>query len=169
MDTNQLPVYDQTDNPTGCCPRFNPEGWDKQSLRFDDKLFLRARTRSLFHIPVNMGPVFSRTFKAIDDAGAAISDGFVVMSHDPSPWRAEHLFSVGREVPGHECVRLSGNFQTRVFEGPFKDVGRWQQQFEKDLAADGKKAARVHFFYTSCPKCAKAYGKNYVVGIAELE
>ncbi|WP_455707283.1 hydrolase [Mesorhizobium sp. ORM8.1] len=27
----------------------------------------------------------------------------------------------------------------------------------------------VYFFYTTCPKCAKAYGKNYVVGIATVD
>jgi hypothetical protein len=24
----------------------------------------------------------------------------------------------------------------------------------------------VYFFFTTCPKCAKAYGRNYVVGVA---
>ncbi|MCV3205496.1 hypothetical protein OHD62_06965 [Mesorhizobium sp. YC-39] len=27
----------------------------------------------------------------------------------------------------------------------------------------------VYFFYTTCPKCAKAYGKNYVVGVAAVD
>mgnify|MGYP003526130734 CR=1 FL=1 len=38
-----------------------------------------------------------------------------------------------------------------------------------DLArARGAEPKSAWFFYTTCPKCAKAYGKNYVVGIAEL-
>ena len=43
MQTNALPAYDAGDNPTGCCPRFNPEGWDGRDLHFEDKLFVRAR------------------------------------------------------------------------------------------------------------------------------
>lgn len=23
-------------------------------------------------------------------------------------------------------------------------------------------------FYTTCPRCARAYGKNYVIGVAEV-
>ena len=68
METNALPRYDSTDNPTRCCPRFNPAGWDDQELHFKDKLFVRAKTRSFAHMPLNMGPVFRKTFKAIDDA-----------------------------------------------------------------------------------------------------
>jgi hypothetical protein len=26
----------------------------------------------------------------------------------------------------------------------------------------------VYFFYTTCPKCAEVYGKNYVVGVVEI-
>ena len=31
-----------------------------------------------------------------------------------------------------------------------------------------KPEGRVFFWYTTCPKCAKAYGENYVVGLAEI-
>ena len=26
----------------------------------------------------------------------------------------------------------------------------------------------TYFFYTTCPRCAKHYGKNYVVGVAKV-
>jgi len=26
----------------------------------------------------------------------------------------------------------------------------------------------MYFFYTTCPTCAKHYGKNYVVGVAKV-
>ena len=28
MPTNETPHYDASVNTTGCCPRFNPGGWD---------------------------------------------------------------------------------------------------------------------------------------------
>ncbi|MGE5758418.1 MAG: hydrolase [Sideroxydans sp.] len=28
---------------------------------------------------------------------------------------------------------------------------------------------KLYFYYTTCPKCAKKYGKNYVVILAEVE
>lgn len=168
MHVNALPAMDLTDCPTGCCPRFNPEPWQHQSLQFENKRFVRATTRGLFHIPINMGRVFTRTFAAIEAAGAQPESDFIVLSRDLSPWRAEHLFAVTREVPGLENVTLSGDFETQVFEGPYKLVPKWQAQFLSRLLDEGKDVARNYWFYTTCPKCAKAYGKNYVVGVAQL-
>ena len=100
METNQLPAYDLSDNPTGCCPRFRPEGWHDQELHFRDKLFVKAVSRSLFHIPLNIGSVFPRMMADIEKADAQSDDDIIVLSHDPSAWRGEHYFSVNRPVPG---------------------------------------------------------------------
>jgi hypothetical protein len=35
MHTNETPLYDQSDNTTDCCPRFNPNGWNDQKLHFE--------------------------------------------------------------------------------------------------------------------------------------
>ena len=35
------------------------------------------------------------------------------------------------------------------------------------VRARGGEPQSIWFFYTTCPKCAKAYGQNYVVGVAE--
>lgn len=169
METNALPFYDQSDNPTNCCPRFKPEGWDEQDLHFKDKLFVRAKTRSLFHVPMNMGKVFPRTFAAIEKAHAYNDKDFIVLSRDPSAWTGEHYFSVSSEVPGQEMVHLNGDYLTKVFEGPFKDAPKWEKEMEEFVNAKGKRVKNTYFFYTTCPKCAKYYGKNYVVAVAEVE
>lgn len=168
MLVNAIPSYDKTDRPTGCCPRFHPEGWDEQELRFEDKPFVRASTRSLFHVPLNMGTVFARTWAAIEQAHAA-EQGMLVLSHDDSAWHAEHLFAVEHEVPGAEMVRLTGTFLTKVFEGPFSDAPRWMGEMQRYVEAKGKTLEGLYFFYTTCPRCAKAYGKNYVVALARVE
>ena len=168
MQDNRTPTYDNSDNPTGCCPRFKPQGWDDQELRFDDKLFVKARTRSLFHVPLNMGAVFSRTFKAIDNAHAQSIDQFIVMSHERSPWSADHYFAVTRAVPGVQMAQLSGAYRTKVFEGAYREAPKWARQLQEQLTARGQKVRNIYFFYTTCPKCAKVYGRNYVVGIAQL-
>ena len=66
MQTNQLPAYDMSDSPTGCCPRFNSGIWDDQELHLKDKLFVKAETKSAMHIPLNMGRVFERVQKHLD-------------------------------------------------------------------------------------------------------
>ena len=72
MQTNQTPFYDGSVNTTGCCARFNPAGWDGQRLHFEDKRFVLATTRSLLHVPLNMGSVFTRVQGHVAAAGAEV-------------------------------------------------------------------------------------------------
>jgi hypothetical protein len=167
MQPNQTPPFDVSDNETNCCPRFTPEPWQDQELHFDNKPFVRASTISAFHMPLNMDSVFARMMAAIEAAHAAGS-GRLVLSHDDSAWHAEHLFAVDKEVPGAEMVRLSGEFLTHVFEGPYKDAPEWAATMAADVKKRGKHLDTMYFFYTTCPKCARHYGKNYVVGVAKV-
>jgi hypothetical protein len=168
MNRNELPKYDGSDKATGCCPRFNPAGWDGQELHFRDKPFVKATSRSLMHVPLNMGSMFARVQKHIDEAGAAEPDQVVVLSRDISPWKTEHLFAVSRPVPGEEMTRLSGDFVTKVFEGPYSHGREWHADMQQLVRERHRAPGDVYFFYTTCPKCAKAYGKNYVVGVAAV-
>jgi hypothetical protein len=168
MQVNATPRYDDSVNTTGCCPRFNPEGWDGQELHFDDKKFVRAKTRSAMHVPLNMGRIFARVQEHIDKAGAVEPAHSLVLSHDPSAWESEHLFAVDRDVPDEEMTTLSGDFVTKVFEGPYRKARDWETEMRELVAQRGGKPSDVYFFYTTCPKCAKAYGKNYVVGVARV-
>ncbi|BAV51091.1 hypothetical protein MesoLj113a_63910 [Mesorhizobium sp. 113-1-2] len=168
MQTNETPRYDGSVNTTGCCPRFNPVGWDGQELHFKDKRFVKATTRSVMHVPVNMGKVFARVNKHIDDAGACDNGQFIVLSRDISPWRSEHLFAVSKPVPGEEMTTLSGDYVTKVCEGPYSQAKTWNEEMREVARARNTKARNVYFFYTTCPKCAKAYGKNYAIGVVAL-
>ncbi len=169
MELNHTPKYDMSDNETGCCPRFHPEGWDEQELHFKDKLFVKATTLSLFHFPLTMGAVLPETFKALEDAQAADWDEFIVLSYDPSPWRGEHYITVTKEVPGQEMACLNGDYLTKVCEGPYRKAHVWCTDMEELAQLRGKRPGRIYFFYTTCPQCAKHYGKNYVVGVAEVK
>ena len=169
METNVLPKYDMSDNPTNCCPKFKPEGWDGQELNFKDKLFLKAKTKSIFHIPINMGKVYPKTFEDIKESNAHSDDNFIVLSHDPSAWTGEHYFSVTKDVPGHEMVKMTGDFLTKVFEGPYKNAPKWMKEMEAYVKEKGRQAKKTYFFYTTCPKCAKTYGKNYMVAVSEVQ
>lgn len=166
MRTNAVPVFDKTDNETGCCPRFHPEPWENQTLHFENKPFVRASTIGVFHIPLNMGRVFNRTWQAIE-AAHADDGGFLVLSDD-STWHADHLFAVSHPVPGADMVYLSGDFRTRVFEGPYGNAPAWQAAMARDAEEQGKTLQKTYFFYTTCPRCAKHYGRNYVVGVAKV-
>lgn len=169
MEINALPKYDMSDNPTNCCPKFNTEGWDEQDLHFKDKLFVKAKTRSIFHIPINMGSVFSKVQSAMENENAIDENNLIILSYDPSAWSGEHYFSTNKNIPGQEMVRLSGDYLTKIFEGPYKNVPEWEKEMIAFVEGKGKKIKKTYYFYTTCPKCAKFYGKNYVVAVSEVE
>ena len=76
---------------------------------------------------------------------------------------------MAREVPGATMARLSGRYLAKVFEGPYRDARKWVTEMAEYSASAGKPMRKLYFFYTSCPACAKHYGKNYVVGFAQIE
>ena len=168
MKTNETPFNDQSENTTGCCPRFNDKGWDGQILRFKDKPFVRATTHAVAHLPIDMGKVFSRVLGKIDAGHAVDPSHMIVMSRDLSAFKGEHLFAVDTAISGEENIRISGDYLTKVFEGPFSQVRQWQYDMQALANEKGRAANAVWFYYTTCPKCAKVYGKNPVVGLVEL-
>jgi hypothetical protein len=151
MQVNVLPKYDMSDNPTNCCPRFNPELWDNQELQLKDKLFVKAKTKSIFHIPLNIDSVFPRTFEAIENAKAQVEDEFLVLSSDPSLWRGEHLFCVSKDVPGMEMESLSGTFLMKVFEGSYQKMGQWEKEMQAYVEAKGEHIKKNYFFIRRVP------------------
>jgi hypothetical protein len=104
------------------------------------------------------------------DAGAAPDlNDFLCLAYDPSPWKGELYTFVTKEVPGAKNVKLSGTFISKVFDGPYNAVPKWVKEMDKHLAEQGKKASRYYFYYTTCPKCAKVHGHNYVVAFAKVD
>lgn len=168
LEKNRIPVTDLHDSPTGCCPRFHPERWDEQVLHFEQRLFARAMSRNVKHVPQDLALAYADAASAIEKARAWEEQQLLVLNRMVTARDAEHLFLVGRNVPGLQMVRLDGEYRTRLFEGDYQQVPHWQAEFEEDLAARGMPADRVYFHYTSCPKCAEAYGRNYVVAVAKM-
>ncbi|MBM4024169.1 MAG: hypothetical protein FJ280_02030 [Planctomycetes bacterium] len=152
---------------TGCCPRFDPGPWDGKEVTFQDKLFVKDRVRSVLHIPLNFGRVMVRNMEKIQAAGASASEP-LLLSDENSLWGADVYIAVGKDVPGADMARISGTFLTRVFEGPYQNVRRWVEEMKTYVDSKQKQLKRLYFFYTTCPKCAKHYGKNYVVLLAEI-
>lgn len=154
-----------------CCPPFDPVPWEGKEVNWENKLFIKDAVAQFLHIPLpwSFGKTVVRMFKKIEDAGAQTdTKDFLMLAYDPSPWRSELYMNVTKEVPGADNVRFSGTYLTRVFEGPYNAVPRWIAEMDKYAAGKGKKVNRYYFYYTTCPKCAKKYGKNYVVVFAQV-
>jgi len=154
-------------DPTECCPRFEPEPWDGKVITWEQKLFLRDRVTSFLHIPLNFGAVMKRSMAAIEAAGATPDDR-VILSDENSLWNADVYVAIAKDIPGANTTTLSGTFLAKVFEGPYRNMRTWIAEMQAFVRGKGKVLQKLYFCYTTCPKCAKKYGKNYVVILAQL-
>jgi len=150
-----------------CCPRFDPEPWDGKEITWEDKRFVKDRVRSFLHVPLNFPSVMKRCMARIE-AAAARPDDMIVLADENSLWGADVYVSVTGDVPDAQMAGISGTFLTKVFEGPFKDIRTWIRQMGEHVTSQGKQLRKLYFYYTTCPKCAKKYGKNYVVLLAQV-
>jgi hypothetical protein len=153
---------------TDCCPRFDPAPWDGKTFEWQNKKFIKDKVFTMFHVPANFGKVITRMNAQIEKAGATCPD-FMALSDDTSKFNMDLYLAVDKDVPGAENVTLSGKMLSKVYEGGFKETGKWCEDFKKYAAQQGyHDIKKWYMWYTTCPKCAKKYGKNYVVIIAKI-
>jgi len=151
-----------------CCPPFDPALWDDKMITWENKAFVRDRIMTFFHMPLNFGRVMRRIDKKVREAGATMPDNMGLSDHT-SKWNIDIYVAVDREIPGAENVALSGKFFTRVYEGPFQNTGKWCKDFESLAKSKDHEIKKQYMWYTTCPRCAKKYGKNYVVLLGEVK
>lgn len=156
-------------NETNCCPVPNIEDWDEKEIIFRNKPFIRMYTKNFLHVPLNMSKVMKVLFDTVESANASLpTDQSMILSRDVSPWKSEQLYAVKQPIDGADNVLLSGKFLTKVFEGPYSDAKSWYQQMIELAHKTDANVLGVYFFYTTCPKCAKHYGKNYSIGLVKV-
>lgn len=155
--------YDQDE----CCPRFDPQPWDGTEFTWKNRLFVKDRVSTFLRIPLNFGAVMQRNLAPIQ-AAAAFPEKVVILSDNTSLWNTDIYIEVTREIPGVKMATISGTFVAKVFEGPYGKMRQWIAEMKSYVQGQGKTAQKLYFFYTTCPKCAQKYGKNYVVILAQI-
>lgn len=145
-----------------CCPKFDPAVWDGKTVEWKDKKFIKDKVFTLFFMPLNFGAVIKRMMAKVDGSGAKALDWMCLSDHT-SKWNMDLYLAVDKEVSGAENTVLSGKFLCKVYEGNFKDTGKWCDDFKSYANGHGMEIKKMYMWYTTCPKCAKKYGKNYVV------
>jgi len=154
-----------------CCPKVDPLLWQDKEFIWKDKLFIKDTVPQLFHMPVpgTFGKTVSRMWEKIENSQAKTdTKDFIMLSTESSPWKGEIYINTTKEVPNADNVKLSGTFLTKVFDGRYNDVPKWLKEMDPYVAGKGKTVKNYYFYYTTCPKCARKYGHNYVVCFAEV-
>lgn len=151
-----------------CCPPFDPIPWDDHTFEWNEKPFIRDKVFTLFYMPLNFGAVMKKFDRKVRETGAVVPDNLCLSEHT-SKWNMNLYLAVDKQIPNADNTILSGKFFSKVYEGPFQDTEKWMKDFESISKADGLKINKHYLWYTTCPKCAKKYGKNYVVIIGQME
>ncbi|OGY87574.1 MAG: hypothetical protein A2233_02555 [Candidatus Kerfeldbacteria bacterium RIFOXYA2_FULL_38_24] len=153
---------------TECCPKFDPASWQDKNFIWDHKKFIKDKVFTLFYMPMNFGAVMKKVNEKMEKAGAKIPNWLFLSDHT-SKWNMDLYVAVDKDIPDATNVTMHGKFLSKVYEGSFKDTGKWCKDFAEYAKGKGLAVKKMYMWYTTCPKCAKKYGKNYVVIVGQLK
>jgi hypothetical protein len=151
-----------------CCPPFNPTIWDNKVVEWDHKLFIKDSVKTFFYMPINFGSVMTRLMKKVEKSNTETSD-YLCLSDHTSKWNMNIYLAVDKKVQDAHNVTLSGKYFCKVYEGPFSETDKWGKEYDAMLNLKGFSIEELYMWYTTCPKCAKKYGKNYVVFVGKIK
>lgn len=151
-----------------CCPEFDPGPWDNKLLEWENKKFIVRHVKTFFYMPLNFSTVMKRLNKRVTGSEAAIQDALCLSDHT-SKWNMDVYVAVDKDIEGERTVELSGKYYCKVYEGPFKDTGKWCRDYEGIAKSKNLEIKKWFMWYTTCPECARKYGKNPVVIISQVE
>ena len=158
----------ETDQKPDCCPKFDPIPWEEKTFEWDNRKFVKDKVATLFYMPLNFGGVMKKLDAKLTKADAKVPD-YLCLSEHTSKWNMNLFLAVDKQVPGAENTSLSGKFFSKVYEGSFQETGNWMKDFETVAKNKNLSVKKEYMWYTTCPKCAKKYGKNYVVVVGQVE
>jgi hypothetical protein len=154
-----------------CCPKFDPQPWEKVTHQWKDKPFLLDTIPQFLHMPLPLmyKKTLTRMWARAQKLGIApdIKD-FLLLAYDPSPWKSELYIAVTKEIPEPDIVKMTGSYVSMVFDGPYSGVPRYIKKMDEYLETLKKKSKKYFFYFTTCPKCAKKFGHSYIVALSEV-
>jgi hypothetical protein len=154
-------------NENECCPKFDPAPWDGTLFEWNKKKFIKDKVTTFLFIPMNFGNIMKKLDERVRATHVTIPDWMCLSDHT-SKWNMNLYLTVDKEIPGAENLTLSGKFLSKVYEGPFQDTGKWVKDFEQFAQSKRVTISKLYMWYTTCQKCAKKYGENYVVIVAQI-
>lgn len=150
-----------------CCPKLDPAAWDGKKFEWENKKFIKDKVSTFFYLPLNFGSVMKRILKKVENSAATIPD-YLCLSDHKSKWNMDVYLAADKDIANANNVTISGTFLSKVYEGEFKNTEKWCNDYKQYAKDRNLKIDKWYMWYTTCPKCAKKYGKNYVVIIGKV-
>ena len=154
-------------NSNSCCPEFDPRPWNDHVFEWEGKKFISDKVFTFFNIPLNFGAAMKRLTAKIESSSVESPNWLCLFEHT-SKWSMNVLLEVDKEIDDAKNTTISGKFFSKVYEGSYKDTGKWCHDFEEHAKHLDLEIKKWYMWYTTCPECAKKYGKNYVVILCEV-
>ncbi|MGE5426228.1 MAG: hydrolase [Bacillota bacterium] len=154
-------------NEKECCPKFDPAPWEGKEITWEGKRFIKGEVCCFMYMPMNYGPAVTKLMKSAEKAGSSNPE-YLMLSDQVSKWKMDLYLGTDKEVEGADNQMISGRFLSKVYEGSFREVGKWMADAKKAAEESGRTVLKQYMWYTTCPKCAKKYGKNYVVIFSQI-
>jgi len=142
-----------------CCPQFDSIPWNGKVFEWNNKKFIKDKVTTQFYMPINFGEVIMRMSDKVERSGAKMPDWLCLSDHT-SESNMDIYLAVDKEVDDAENVTLGGKFLSKVYEGDFENTGEWCMDFEGYAKGKGLDVKKWYMWYTTCPECAKKYGKK---------
>lgn len=150
-----------------CCRKFDPNSLDGKEINLNGRHFLKKRYSCFFHIPINLSSVMKNTC-AIASQAQAMPEDALWLCDENSLWGADLYLEVNKDLEGQKLSSLDGEYLCKVFDGNYREMPNWIKEIKEFVEKKGKKTDKILAYYTTCPKCAKAYGHNYVGLLAKI-
>ncbi|MDD5045427.1 MAG: hypothetical protein PHG51_07815 [Candidatus Omnitrophica bacterium] len=146
------------------CEWLESVNWDEKEFNWKNKPFFVTKYKEFMHMPLNYGKVLA---KALEKIGDRREDQFTLSGE-------ESLLSSSLLVPVTEegnfpVEKISGTVLTRLFEGNYSDIKSWIKEMTNYVRGKDKEVKKFWFWYPTCPKCAKKYGKVQTVIFAQVQ
>jgi hypothetical protein len=151
-----------------CCPKFDPAPWEEKIFQWKNKKFIKDNVFTVFYMPVNFGNTIMKMNSKVEAVQGKIPDWMCLSDHT-SKWNMDLYLAVDKVIPNAKNLTMSGIYVTKVYEGDFKETGNWGKDFDAWCLEKEYHSQKTYMWYTTCPKCAKKYGKNYVVFVAKIQ
>lgn len=155
-----------------CCPVFEVEKWDKKSFNWESKLFIKETMGTFFHIPFppTIWKKMTKLHAMAEKREATIPDvsDALILFRDPSAFKSELYYHVTKDVEGANNTSITGQFEARVFDGPYNSIPKFMKEMEAYVKEKNLVAKDFYVHYAYCPKCAKERGHNYMILFAQV-
>jgi hypothetical protein len=153
-------------NASCCCSNLKREDFDRKVFDWKDKPFYETSYFSLFRMPLTYGSAVKKAIAVLKSKNLAV-DPMLTLSGEESMFYSSLLIEMGRD-DGVPVRKISGKFVSMFFEGRYRDTGKWVKEVIDYCRSQGHETKELYFFYATCPRCARHYGRAQTVIFAKI-